>query len=269
MDYSYTDVTDRVDLPTPYPEVVAAFETIGWRQLGRYALELSEQEAEQIVGGYAEPARSEFAAHLPDVATVLTSPDGQADAFVSWFWSQPAVRLSSVLADGTLVETSRLWTRKPPWPRVLRSGWAGMDVRRELERSSVPTRGRSVRAVECGDLADPAAAAALADAHRAHVVERGSPSTQFASIADAIALRRRAFEHDVRVRQRVVRAVSGLFVLAAVTLGVVSGLAPVLRHWSWIWVLLASALLVGAASLAHGWLVRTVSYVRWIRPGFR
>ena len=269
MDHSYSDVTDRVDLPTPYPEVVAAFEALGWRQLGRYALEMTPEATERLLRDYAEPARSEFAAHLPDVATVLLSPDGQADAFVSWFWDQPAVRLASVLADGTLVETSRLWTRKPPWPRALRSGWAGMDVRRELERSSVPTRGRSVRAVACADAADPVAVAALADAHRAHVAACGSPSTQFASIDDAIALRRSAFQHDICVRRRVVRAVSGLFVLAAVTLGVVSGLVPVLRHWSWAWLLPASATLVVAASLAQGWLVRTVSYIRWLRPAYR
>jgi hypothetical protein len=267
--YTYTDVTERADVTAPYPEVVAAFERLGWRTLGRYAMEFPERVTARLVAGYAEPARSEFAAHLPDVATVMVSPDRQVDAFVSWFWDQPAVRLASVLVDGTLVETSRLWTRKPPWPRAMRSGWAGMDLRREIERSSVPGRGRSVRAVPTGDLSDPAAVAELVEAHRAHVARFGSVGVPFATLEDAMSLRRKAFEHDLRVRSRAVLALGILMLVAAVVLGGVSGLTPLARNASWVGVGIEALALLAVLTWAQGWLMRQLAYVRWIRPAYR
>ncbi len=268
MDHLYTDVTGRTDLATPYPEVVAAFEELGWRRLGRYALALSEESSARVVGGYAEPARSEFAAHLPDVATVLLSPDRTVDVFVSWFWGQPGVRLASVLADGTLVETSRRWTRKPPWPRALRSAWAGMDVRQEIERSSVPTRGRSVRAAACEDAADASAVAALVDAHREHVAALGSTPVPFVSVDDAIALRRKAFAHDLRVRRRAALVEVVLMVCALVVVGQVLGQVPSIRAWPPA-TLVISSLVFLVAALVHARLRRVLSYVRWIRPSYR
>jgi hypothetical protein len=267
--YAYTDVTDRADLVAPYPEVVATFEAVGWRPLGRYALELPDRVVERLVAGYPEPARSEFRAHLPDVTTTLVSPDGEVSAFVSWFWEEPAVRLASVLFDGTLVETSRLWTRRPPWPRAMRSGWAGMDLREEVERSSVPRHGRSVRAVLTGDLADVASLSALVDAHRAHVEEFRSARVPFASIGDVIAVRRKAFEHDLRVRNRAVAVLAALLLLSAVVLGWLTGASPLARNTTWLGLLLESAVLLVAITLAQGWLLRTLSYVRWIRPSYR
>ncbi|WP_323097142.1 hypothetical protein [Intrasporangium sp. YIM S08009] len=268
MHHTYTDVTHRTDLPTPYPEVVAAFEAVAWRRLGRYALELSQEASERLMRDYAEPARSEFAAHLPDVATVLLSPDGETAAFVSWFWGQPAVRLTSVLVDGTLVETSRLWTCKPPWPRALRSGWAGMDVRQEVERSSVPTRGRSVRGVVCEDPANPPAVATFVDAHRAHVAALGSTPVLLASVDDAIALRRQAFAHDLRVRRRTAVAEGVLVFLTLVMVGQVLGQVPSIRAWPPA-TLVISSLVFLVWALVHGRLVRVLSYVRWIRPAYR
>ena len=268
MDHSYTDVTQRLDLPSPYPQVVAAFEAVGWRRLGRYAIELSEQVSERLLRDYAEPARSQFAAHLPDVATVLVSPDGGADAVVSWFWDQPGVRLASVLPDGTLVETSRLWTRKPAWPRALRSAWAGMDVRREVERSSVPTRGRSVRAVACEDPSDPSQLAGLVAAHREHVASLGSQPVPFATLDDAIALRRRAFAHDPRVRRRIAVTEGVALLLALVLVGQVLGQVASIRAWPWATLVVGSAVFLVAAVL-HARVVRMLSYVRWIRPTYR
>ena len=269
MQYAYTDVTDRNDLVAPYPEVVAAFETLGWRALGRYAMEFPAKVVERLLAGYAEPARSEFAAHLPDVATVLLSPDGTTTTFVSWFWDQPAVRLASVLTDGTLVETSRLWTRKPPWPRALRSGWAGMDLREEMERSSVPARGRSIRTVAIGDVDETTAVATLADVHRAHVGEFAAVPVPFTSVEDAVTVRRKAFEHDLRVRNRAVRVLFGLTLVAAVVLGALSGLVPVVRQASGLLVVLEAAVLLLVLIRAQGWLVRRMTYVRWIRPPYR
>jgi hypothetical protein len=87
--YEYVDVTDRADLVSPYPEVVGALERLGWRTLGRCATEFPPRVTERLLAGYAEPARSEFAAHVPDVATVQLSADGTTFAFVSWFWGSP------------------------------------------------------------------------------------------------------------------------------------------------------------------------------------
>jgi hypothetical protein len=269
MRYAYTDVTDRAELVAPYREVVASFEEVGWRLLGRYMLELPDGVAERLVAGYSEPARSEFRAHLPDVATILASPDREVCAFVSWFWEEPAVRLASVLADGTLVETSRLWTRRPPWPRAMRSGWAGMDLREEVERSSVPGRGRSVRAVKTADLAECTAVSALVDAHRAHVEEFRSACVPFASIGDAIALRDKAFAHDLRVRNRAVVVLAALLLPSAVVLGVLTGATPLARNTSLLALLVEAGVLLVAVTLAQGWMLRTLSYVRWIRPSYR
>jgi hypothetical protein len=270
--YAYTDVTDRADLSSPYPEVVAAFEALGWRAVGRYTMEYPPRVTERIVSGYREPARSEFRAHLPDVATVLLAPDGTAAAFVSWFWDQPAVRLSSLTADGALVETARLWTRKPPWPRALRSGWAGMDLREEVERSSVPSRGRSVRAVALGDpgeLARPAVVGALVDAHLEHVAEHASAPVVLEDVRDGIALRRTAFEHDLRVRRRAIRVLFALVLVVAAVLGLLSGLIPQTRRATDVWLVVELVVLVSAVVWAQGWLLRHVSYWRWIRPAYR
>ena len=270
--YAYTDVTDRADLSSPYPEVVAAFKALGWRAAGRYTMEYPPQDTERIVSGYREPARSEFRAHLPDVATVLLAPDGTAAAFVSWFWDQPSVRLASMSADGTLVETARLWTRKPPWPRALRSGWAGMDLREEMERSSVPSRGRSVRAVALGDpgeITRPVVAGALVDAHLEHVAELSASPVVLEDVQDAISLRRKAFEHDLRVRKRVIRVLFALVLVVAAVLGLLSGLIPQTRRATDVWLVVELVVLVSAVVWAQGWLLRRVSYWRWIRPAYR
>jgi hypothetical protein len=67
----------------------------------------------------------------------------------------------------------------------------------------------------------------------------------------------------------VTTAVALVVLLAAVVLGITSSLVPVIRDLPPAGTLVEGAVLLAVVWLAQGWALRTVSYVRWIRPAYR
>lgn len=271
MRYTYTDVTNHPDAVTPYPEVVTAFEELGWVRLGRVAFELEPRRLESVLKGYAAQDRVTFEAHLPDVATAVASPDETTLADVSWFWGSPSVRLATLTADGQLVETVREWDHRPAWPRNLARARRGMVVAEEIRRSHVPGRGRSIRVVHVDDPTGVRGVEWLWQQHARHVLAvagHGPTAMTFATVEDAIALRRKAYAHDLRVSARVMWAHFAALLVAACLAGGVLGLtAPTTLPPLADVVVVAVVLVVGWWASPYVW--RRLGYARWLRPRFR
>lgn len=282
MRYTYTDVTNHPDVVAPYPEVVTAFGELGWVRLGRVAFELEPRRLEGVLKGYAAQDRSTFEAHLPDVATALASPDRTALADVSWFWDSPSVRLATLTADGQLVETVREWDHRPAWPRNLARARRGMVVAEEIRRSHVPGRGRSIRVVHDGDPAGVRGVEWLWHEHVRHVREvagigldattsattfTSTSASTFTTVEDAIALRHKAYAHDLRVSARVMWAHFAVLLVAACLAGGVFGLvAPSTLPPLGEALVIAVVLLVGWWASPYVW--RWLGYERRLRPRF-
>lgn len=94
------NVTDSTDEPLPFPDVVRQFEGAGCRLLGR----LHDDQAPATPSA-GSPSRPPLA--------VLTTREGDAFVSVDTVAAQPLVRLRTLLADGTLVETIQR-DRVPP-----------------------------------------------------------------------------------------------------------------------------------------------------------
>lgn len=195
----YRDATDDPDQRVAYPEVVAGFVDLGFRQVGRLHGEPVDG-LDAVAAQYAAAARDRFLEMAPIPAPILASPDGTAFAEVSWFWESPSIRIRSLLDDASLVETVRLWDHTPGLPRPVRPSPQGLDLYREMTRSSSPDRGRSIEVV-----AD-AGPAEMWQAHLRHLSwvarRRDAQPIRHDSIDQAIALTRTAFEHDYRVVAR-------------------------------------------------------------------
>lgn len=194
----YRDATDDSDQRVAYPEVVAGFVDLGFQRVGRLLGEPVDG-LEAVAAQYDSAARDRFLEMAPIPAPILASPDGTAFAEVSWFWESPSIRIRSLLEDGSLVETVRLWDHTLDLPQARASG-QNFDRYREMTRSSSPDRGRSIEAV-----AD-AGPAEMWQAHQRHLSwvagRRNARPIRHASTDQAIAVTRAAFEHDYRVVAR-------------------------------------------------------------------
>jgi hypothetical protein len=227
-------------------------------------LRLSPEDRAKLLSDYAEPWRSQFEAHLPDVATALRSPEGTTWVLVSWFWDSPQVRMLSLTEAGSLVQTEREWENVPPWPRQLARGHRHLVVREEMMRASVPDKGRSIAVVPGAD------ACRMVEAHEAHVAAYedlyGSPRVPVGGLPELMRVSDHAMGHAVRAARRV-RWFGGEGPWLLV-------LAWFVALWTVVRVEGSTALAVTAAlvalALAAGpwWHVR-VGYLRWLRPRYR
>ena len=213
----YIDATNMSDRRVDYPGGVDEFLGLGFSALGRMLVEPTNGTLEQVAAGYAEDLRTLFLAHCDIPTPILRAPDGSAFVEVSWFWGSPSVRIRSLLADGSLVETNRRWENPPGLPVVLAKYWTHIDIDRDMTKRSVPARGRSIEVVATQD------AAMQWRRHQEHLAryrsERGAGVVGHDSLGQCMELALRAHRHDAAVERRTV----GFWRPLVIGYGVVAG----------------------------------------------
>lgn len=184
-----------------FPEVVDAFEVLGFRRLGRLE--------RRYLGGlataathYAVEHRQAFLEHKAVPMTVLVAPDASALVIVDWWWDMPDVRIRSTMLDGSVVETYRTWDHDIPLPQRLERARPKLDRLGEQTLFGAPRGGRTIAAIP-GEPAD------LWQVHRRRVAEwsgqRGTSIAPITSMDDAVALSSRLAAHDTKVLCRITR----------------------------------------------------------------
>jgi hypothetical protein len=260
--------------PRYYPELVEAFEALGFRRIGGLRLEFSDEaELEELIQAHPAHVRAEFQESAQTPETLLVAPDSSAFAGVDWFYRQPSVRLRSLLADGRLVETQRGWDHLPVPVVEMEPYVDRVRLRPEQDRSA---RGRVFTIVP------GAGAAEVWDAHRRALSDAGSRAVEHRSIDQAASLWRQVLTHDAAIERNVPYAyVRILRTCVLVTVPVVLVLIFVgIYFWAadgssgaeipWLaaasFICLATALALGlVAKRLTSWL----RYRPWIRPPFR
>lgn len=201
-----TAVPPGADEPRFYPEIVAAFEALGFARLGGVHLVFADDtELDELVRSHPPEVQDEFRLSAETPETVLAAPDGTAFVGVDWFYRQPSIRLRSLLADGRLVETQLGWEHLPvpvvemaPYVRYLR-------LRPEQDRSA---RGRHFAIVP------GAGPEALWEAHRAALARAGVTPVVHASLEHAVALWQQVLHHDQAIEYNVLPAFERVVKLA-------------------------------------------------------
>ncbi len=162
----YWDATDDPETRVSYPELVDEFIGLGFEMVGRYRgtpVDQTDEETARSMGAVGEL----YLEHGTLPTPVLRPPDRSAFAEVSWFLETPAIRIFTVLDDGSLVETLRAYRAPADTSPELRRHWRGVDVDWAI-RAHNPAGGRSIVAVEPGPIAD------LWSRHQQHVAAYGS-----------------------------------------------------------------------------------------------
>jgi hypothetical protein len=209
---TFRDATSDTADHVHFPEVVEAFEALGFGRLGRLE-RVYPEGLEHAADSYAEEHRPVFQRHKAVPMTVLTAEDGTALVLVDWWWGMPDVRIRTAMADGSVVETRRAWDHAPVLPQSLARIQASLDLTGEQTLGSVPGGGREV-ALATGTPAE------LWAAHRqratAWAQAHGTVPALFSRMEQAAGLSARIAAHDARVMQRIRRV--QLAVLAVVYL---------------------------------------------------
>jgi hypothetical protein len=263
---SFRDATGQAADLVHFPEVVEAFEALGFRRLGRLE-RVYPEGLDRAADSYAEEHRPVFQQHKAVPMTVLVAGDGTALVLVDWWWGMPDVRIRTAMADGSVVETRRAWDHAPVLPQSLARIQSQLDLAGEQTLGSVPARGREVALVT-------GAPAELWAAHRQRAGEwahaRATQPALFSHMEQAADLSARIAHHDARVIGRIRRV--QLAVLAVVYL---VPLLVLLRTWfggpmSWTEVgliLVGLAAWVAVSVVACRRLSR-VRYLQSVRPAF-
>jgi hypothetical protein len=209
---TFVDGSDSAPPTVEFPEVVDAFESVGFTRLGRLGRAASG-EVWRWAATYPRDRRDEFAAHLTVPPVVLRAPDGSAFAGVGWWWGMPNVQLRTTLDDGSVVETLRRWDRAPVPPRAHGRIYRSGDLQQEQLLLHNPVGGRDV-ALADGPPAD------LWAAHQEHVARvadhRRATPVAHSSMAEAVALANRLARHQRACQQAQKRF--GQIVLLAIVL---------------------------------------------------
>ena len=197
-------------------DLVAAFEDDGFVPLG--LLQLYGISLEALALTYSPADAALMFDGAGNGTSLFRTPDETAYVDVDWFVGGPWVRFSTVLLDGSLVETKLRWKQLPPWPRQLRSVHRYMTLDRDMQRDNIGTRGRS-SAITTAE----APMGMLAD-HQEHVRRyvgaRGSQPARHRSPQHAAAVLNAAMEHSGRSLARV--AWTAVIAAAAVVLAACS-----------------------------------------------
>lgn len=218
----FADAGDEVAEPIEFPEVVAAFEELGFVRLGRLRRS-NPGSLWREAAAYPKAVRTDYVTHRAAPSVVLAAPDHSAFVTVTWWWGMPDVRLRTLLSDGSVVETVRAWDHVPVVPRGYGRVYRDGDLRQEQLLTHAPAGGRRMALAE-GSSAD------LWSAHRQHVsattTEPGTVAMDHDSMRDALVLSNRLARHHVACHRAQVR--HGLSVLAAVLVPGVAAIAAAL-----------------------------------------
>jgi hypothetical protein len=182
--------------PTFYPELVAQLEEAEFLRLGAlHARFHSLEDREELVMAYSPDIQDALRRSTEVPETVLVAPDAGAFVGVDWFFGQPSVRLRTLLADDTVVETQRAWDHLPPWPAAGQQYVQHLRLRPEQDHSA---RGRQFTIVEGDDLVR------LWEVHRAQVGRSRTGPRDHRTIDQAALLWGRLMHHDMRCEARAV-----------------------------------------------------------------
>lgn len=119
MRFDYIATPWPPDAPDPQPQLRAELEDVGFRVLGGCSLAPGSLRAvDTIARQYGERA-DEFVQWAAVPGQVLASPDGTTFAHLAWLWDCRYATLTTVLADGSLVQTTADWEGQPPRPTAL------------------------------------------------------------------------------------------------------------------------------------------------------
>ena len=214
----FVDATSSDARPTPFPEVVAGFEALGFGVVGRIGRRRPE-DLWREAAAYPKERRLEYCEQRAVPSVVLASPDGSAFVVVAWWWGMPDVRIRTALDDGSVVETLRAWDRDPVWPSGRRAIHRHGDLREEQLMFNVPDGGRVVT-LAGGTATD------LWEAHRRSVLrvsdERTGRPVAHSDVDSAVDLSNRLARHQVACRRNVIRRSLLWPVLAAALVVVVA-----------------------------------------------
>ena len=255
MAFDYVAVPWPKGASDPQPEMREALERSDFHLLGGCAMtEKSLRDGRRMAASYGDRA-SEFEHWATQPGQVFAAPDRTAYAQLAWLWDCRYATFSTVLADGTLIQTMTAWGADPVWPDHIAAHYAGTD--RHSEQLVLATD----RDVAVADGVDEAWAV-----HRRRVM--AAPSVpEHANLDDFVAIW--AAESRARstwtTRVQVVAGVMA-FLIVAVPFLVVSAL---LGEQPWF---VDAAVVLGAGIcvlpvFGHLWL-RTRRW-RGLRPAFR
>jgi hypothetical protein len=257
----YDDVTGRDDVPEPaYPEIVAGYEALGYRQVAR-VLGLPREGMDEFLEDYAAEHQDMLREGMGRPGVVLVSPDGLVMLEVAWFYGFPTVTASTQMADGSLVETQRRWDDVPPWPQRAEKLRRRATISGEMRRAQ--TRGRRIHDVVSDDPEE------LDEAHRAHV--EAAPSTPVpapATSAEVVAELEHRLASAMTIADRFALAYKvASSVLAAVI--VVGMLAVVFGTGSLLAIILGLVVFTAITPLVLPRLFWGLLYAEWYRPPYR
>jgi hypothetical protein len=234
-------------------------EEAGFRLLGGCSLTAdSLREVAATARGYGGEHGPEFMAWSRQPGQVFAAPDGTAFAQLAWLWRCRYGMLTTVLADGTLLQTCTAWEADPRWPTSL-ARFYSRTTDRHTEQLLLAT--------------DRQAAVVEGDAHAAWAVHRKrlaattSPIPEHTVLQDFVDF----YVAESRARSRWVRRVRVVAFLAAfvpllVCFLLVSAALGEQPWWIDLAIVLASALVCLALYQQAWFRVRTW---RGLRPRFR
>jgi len=210
---TFVDASESATATVEFPDVVAAFEELGFTRIGRLG-RAAAGEVWRWAATYPRSHRDEFSAHLTVPPVVLRAPDGTAFVSVGWWWDMPDVRLRTALSDGAVVETLRRWDRAPVPPRAHTRIYRRGDLVQEQLLFNNPEGGRDVAVAE-------GSPAELWRAHRDHVATvssaRASGPLAHDTMVEAVALANRLARHQHACQAAQKRL--GILVLLAIAVG--------------------------------------------------
>ena len=256
MGFQYDAVAWPQGARDPQPELRRELEDLGFRLLGGCALaDRNAAELGRMARSYGDRG-ADFATWVVEPGQVFASADATAFAQLAWLWDCRYACFSTVLDDGTIVQTMTEWGIDPEWPGLL-ARFQGLTDR-HTEQLALATD-RDAQVVD-----------GIPDAwatHQRRVVAAGAPVPRHDELADFVRL----WSAESRVRSRWARrmdVVAGIlaFLVAVLVLTVLLRALGVQPWWVQAAANLAAMVLCVALYLCLKVLVRGW---RWLRPGFR
>ena len=115
----------------PQPELRQELEGLGFTLLGGCGIgESGLAEVVRTAPSFGDRA-DEFARRAQQPGQVFAAPDGTAFAQLAWLWECRYAAITTVRADGTVIQTVTAWGADPAWPTTLAPYYRWTDRRTE------------------------------------------------------------------------------------------------------------------------------------------